>query len=116
MTTRGAGRHLVHDGMTEASFQAVVIDLARMTGHRVRFTPPTRGYGRAYITEGEPGWPDLTIWSRRRFLLAELKSQRGRLSPTQRAVIDDLRSAGVDVRVWRPSDWDDITATLTRSP
>lgn len=47
--------------------------------------------------------------------MVELKTERGKLSDDQVAVIESLRSAGVDVRLWRPSDWPgDIQATLTR--
>lgn len=47
-----------------------------------------------------------------RLLFAELKSERGRLSAAQREWREALGMAGVRVRVWRPSDWDEIVEVL----
>jgi hypothetical protein len=60
-----------------------------------------------------PGWPDLVLWRAGQFLVAELKSARGRLRPEQRDVLATLAAAGVDARVWRPADWPEIEALLT---
>jgi hypothetical protein len=48
------------------------------------------------------GWPDLAIAGPDAILFAELKSQRGRVSPAQREWIAALERAGQRVCVWRP--------------
>ncbi len=59
-------------------------------------------------------WPDLVLWhpTRRFFIARELKTNAGRLTAEQRQVLDELAACGVDVAVWRPSDWDVIERTL----
>jgi hypothetical protein len=46
-----------------------------------------------YSLGSEPGWPDLTLIRRRdrRLIFAELKSEKGQLSPRQAEVLDLLR-------------------------
>lgn len=90
----------------EKAFQAQVVDLARLNGLDVYHPYDSR--------RSQPGWPDLAIYGRRLFILAEIKAERGVLSHAQRSTIQKLRAAGVDVRIWKPSQWDDIVETLTR--
>ena len=47
-------------------------------------------------------------------LVVELKSQRARISEAQRAWLDDLEAAGVEVHVWRPPDVDAVLVRLAR--
>ena len=63
---------------------------------------------RGETTTSIAGWPGACLWRPGQLLLVELKTDRGRLSPAQREVIGSLQDAGVDVRVWRPSDWPEI--------
>ena len=62
-----------------------------------------------------PGWPNLALVHPTRclFLLAELKTETGRVKPEQEQWLAWLTAAGVDARLWRPSDWDEVVATLT---
>lgn len=85
----------------ERDFQARVCQLAVMLGWSVYSIPDSR---RATVS----GYPDLTMWhpKRKRFLLAELKRENGRVSPAQKQVIADLLSCGLEVHLWRPSDFD----------
>lgn len=53
----------------------------------------------------EEGWPDLTFLRPPEFFVAELKTEKGRLSKAQTRVIDMLVASGVEVHVWRPSDF-----------
>ena len=92
--------------ISEAAFQAQVVQLATLNGWHTYHTHDSR--------RSAAGYPDLHIWGHRRAFMAELKAERGHLSLDQRRVIAQLRAAGVDVRCWRPSDWDEIVATLTR--
>lgn len=62
------------------------------------------------------GWPDWAFWKPGRFLLAELKTETGKLSPMQEKVIAGLRAAGVEVYVWRPSDLEAAAKVLSRRP
>lgn len=52
------------------------------------------------------GWPDLALVhpDRARFMVRELKTMRGRVTPEQREWLDGLTAAGVDAGVWRPMD------------
>jgi hypothetical protein len=123
--------------MLEAELQAAVVDLARAQGWGISrpaakalaleaeqygvAVPPLEGlvYHPRYSQGSEPGWPDLTLIRRRdrRLVFAELKTEKGVVSPRQREVLDLLLSlagptwrAGdnlsplVEVYVWRPSD------------
>ena len=103
------------DALDEATFQSQVVELAGMLGWRHLHVRRTRGRGGAWTTSTNlPGWPDLFLWHPRHgTLAAELKSQRGELRPEQSEVLASLRAAGVDARVWRPSDWTEIQSTLT---
>lgn len=91
---------------TEVRFQAQVVELARINGYDTYHTFNSR--------RSQAGWPDLAIYGHRRYLMVELKAEKGHLSLAQRSTIAKLRAAGVDVRVWRPSQWNEIVATLTR--
>lgn len=104
--------------VTEADFQAQVVQLAQTLGWTVMHV--RRSIGRRdgqqawQTTTSVAGYPDLTMWhpGQHRFLMAELKSAKGRLRPEQRRVLNDLQDAGVPVHVWRPADLDTIARTL----
>lgn len=59
------------------------------------------------------GWPDLTLaHPDAGLLLRELKTQAGKLTPIQLRAVKDLREAGADVFVWRPSSLPKIERIL----
>ena len=60
------------------------------------------------------GYPDLTMWNvqQGRLIFAELKREKGVLSVAQKQVLAELGTLGVEVYVWRPSDFDDIVDLL----
>ncbi len=91
----------------EKMFLQQVIDLAHLTGWLCYHTHDSR--------RSCPGFPDLALChpGRHLYLLAELKSERGRLSPAQQSWIDALREASIEVHVWRPADFDVIVTRLT---
>ena len=60
----------------------------------------------------ERGWPDWTILGPNGAIFAELKSERGTLSPDQRTVGSRLTRAGLRWVVWRPRDL--LDGTITR--
>ena len=92
---------------SESEFQAAVCSLARGLGCKV-FHPVN-------VKRSEPGMPDLTIVGDRGFLMRELKTQTGRIRPEQDEWITKLAKAGVDVDVWRPSDWPERITNELRS-
>lgn len=51
-----------------------------------------------------PGWPDLALCGPRGFMLRELKTANGKLTPEQERWGLMLRHAGVSWDVWRPVD------------
>ena len=106
--------------MTEAEFQAQIIELAHLRGWVVATFRPARvlvegqeTYRTAVGADGA-GWPDLILAKPPRLLVVELKSEKGKLSPEQEAWLELLRQCmGVQVHVWRPSDWEEIVWVLS---
>jgi hypothetical protein len=88
----------------EKSFQASVVELARLLGWRAFYVTDSRG--------SPPGWPDLTLCRDGVLLFRELKAEKGRLSLEQQEWRDLLLAAGMDWALWRPSDWPRIEAEL----
>lgn len=107
--------------MTEADFQANVIELATTTGHLIHHD---RGDYRLCIG-GDPGFPDLVMARRGRIVFGELKSDTGTATHPQRVWLEALAGqpielgesltfdASVTVGQWRPGDLADIAAALT---
>lgn len=60
------------------------------------------------------GFPDLQLIRPPEFIVVELKAENGRVSPEQHAWLEDFRACGIEAYVWRPGDWDEIHARLTR--
>jgi hypothetical protein len=101
--------------VTEAAFQAVVIDLARWHGWKVFHPLPAQNAKGRWRTAqaGDTGFPDLVLaHSKRGVIFAELKSAIGKLSDHQQTWLATLRQAGAEVYVWRPADIDQIKAVL----
>ena len=86
--------------VSEADFQQTVIQLFRATGWRVYHNVNSKG--------SDPGWPDLQCLKRGRLVFAELKTQRGRVTAEQEFILNELRGAGQETYLWRPSDWVEI--------
>jgi hypothetical protein len=94
----------VANSLSEANFQQQVLDLATVYGWRHFHVRDSR--------RSDPGWPDLVLLRPPKLLIVELKRETGRLSVAQSDWLRLLEMCGVDVRVWRPSSWPDIEATL----
>lgn len=60
------------------------------------------------------GWPDLVLVRPPELVIAELKTEKGRTSRAQRLWLDLLAECGVEVHVWRPSDFDEVHERLKR--
>ena len=91
--------------MIEREWQAQVVEAARLLGWRVYHTHDSR--------RSAPGWPDLAL-VRDRLVMAELKTETGRVSPEQQQWLALLDAAGVETYLWRPSDLDEVLAVLKR--
>jgi hypothetical protein len=92
--------------LSEKQFLEQVRELAKALGYHT--------YHPWLSIRSERGWPDLAIWRPGRFILAELKSEKGKLTASQTRIIETLKEAGVEVHVWRPSDFDEIVELLRR--
>lgn len=90
------------------------------------YCPRCKGSGLGYRThiQGNPGFPDLVLaHPHHGLLLVELKSETGRTRPAQHQWANTLQTAETNghtpprtYRLWRPSDWPEIEATLRRHP
>lgn len=104
---------------SEAQFQRAVIELAERLHWKVahfhdsRREVVRRDGSRLLIGDkGAKGWPDLALARADRFLVIELKGEKGRLSPEQKDWLFALGIAGVEAHVFRPSDWPEIEKVL----
>ena len=91
--------------LAEADWQRQVIDLAQ-TFRWAHYHP--------WLSIHSPrGWPDLALCRPPRLVLAELKSERGKLTEAQARWLRLLGQCdGVEVYLWRPHDLDHVMATL----
>ena len=90
------------EGMSEREFQeGHVLPLARQFGWAVYHTHDSR--------RSVAGFPDIIALRDGRMVVAELKSEKGRLSQPQKEWLDLFRAIPeAEVFVWRPSDCDQI--------
>ena len=92
--------------MLERDLQAEVIETARAAGWRVHHTSDSR--------RARPGWPDLFLVRDGDCLVLELKTVKGVVTDKQRGWLTALDAvAGIEARVVRPTDLDNLTARLT---
>lgn len=57
------------------------------------------------LIRGTPGFPDVLICSPLKLMLAELKGEDGQTSAEQDRWSWALLMAGIEYRLWDPSDW-----------
>lgn len=105
--------------ITETEFLRQVLELATLLGWSgAHFRPALTKRGWRTPVQGPlgPGFPDLVLVHvrKRRILYVELKSDTGKVSADQAAVLAALQEAGAETRVWRPRDWDELQADLER--
>lgn len=81
--------------VTEKSLQATITQLCDLLGIDWYHTYDARRSNR--------GWPDLAMVGQK-FIVRELKTDRGELSDDQVRWGKRLQAAGVDWAVWRPAD------------
>lgn len=93
---------LIARQMTERELQDNVIACAETLGWLVYHTHDSR--------RSPAGFPDLVLARDGRLILAELKTERGRVRAEQAAWLAalgevDANRGGVEVYIWRPSHW-----------
>jgi hypothetical protein len=101
--------------VTETEFQKQVTDLAEILGWSwVHFRPAQTSKGWRTPVSGPlgKGWVDLVLVKGRRLIFAELKADKGKLTPEQERVLNVLGGAGHETHVWFPVDFDKIVRTL----
>ena len=100
--------------VSEAAFQDAVIDLAHVLGWKVaHFRPAKTNQGwRTPVAADGKGFPDLVMVRGERLIFAELKSEKGKMSPEQDAWMEALRFTGALIAVWQPRHWDHIVQEL----
>src|SRR5262245_57483207 len=105
---------------SEEGFLQAVIDLAKLRGwlcHHSRPALSRRGRWATHLA-GDPGLPDLVLVrgatgsGAARLILAEIKSDKGRVSRVQHAWLTALRATAAEVYLWRPSMWPAIEKCL----
>lgn len=92
--------------MTEADFQKAVIELAHRNGWLVYHAVPAQVRPGVWRTTyaGDRGFPDLMmVHPTRGGLFAELKTDKGKVTPEQQQWLDTLREAGYEAYCWRPA-------------
>ena len=89
---------------TENEFQDKILDYAKLRGWLAYHTYDSR--------KSAPGYPDLTLVRNDRIIFAELKTERGRVTPEQSIWIDALNRTPATALIWRPSNWEEIARIL----
>jgi len=101
----------------EDELKAALIEAAKWSGWLVHHDRPCRRQDGTWYTaiEGDAGYPDLHLINvrNRRQIMAELKGDRGKLSPDQTLWIEAARAAGIETYVWWPADEDAALAIIT---
>lgn len=104
--------------ISERDFQALVGGVARLYGWRYAHFHDSRRQVRPGVFVGDraaQGFPDLCLVRDGRLVFAELKGEKGKLRPPQVEWLEALRQVeGLEVYLWRPSDWPAIIEALGR--
>jgi len=102
--------------VTEAQFQSSLIKWAKTFGWRVHAERPAQYSDGRWAThvQGDAGWPDLVLVRPPRMIFAELKVGKNKLSDAQIAWWRVLTATSTEVYEWRPEQWSQILAALSR--
>jgi hypothetical protein len=91
--------------VSEAKWQDTILRSARLQLWLAYHTYDSR--------RSTPGFPDLVLVRPPRIVVAELKTEHGRLSDAQKKWLAHFEQCpGVEVHVWRPSDWKQVEEVL----
>lgn len=105
--------------ISEAAFQVRVIETARLNRWLVHHSRAALRQSGGYSTpiQGARGYLDLTMARKGRLIIAELKTEIGKLTEWEERWMEELTAGfglyeGFEVYVWRPSDYDRICEVL----
>jgi hypothetical protein len=90
--------------ITEKDWQGTVNDYGASTGWLGYHTFDSR-----HSVEGFPDWVGLRD---ERMVVAELKTETGRVSAAQTRWLEAFAAVGAEVYIWRPSDWPEVQNVL----
>jgi len=92
--------------VTERDLREWVRDLCKLFGWKFLFTWTS--------IHSPKGMLDLFLINaeQKRVIFAELKTEKGKLTPEQQETFDDLKACGQEVYVWRPGDIEGIAEIL----
>ena len=92
--------------VTEADLREQIRDLCKLFGWRFLFTWTS--------IHSPKGMLDLFLINaeQKRVIFAELKSEKGKMTPEQQQVFDELKACGQEVYVWKPHDIENIARLL----
>lgn len=93
--------------VTEADLREQVRDLCKLFGWKIYFSWTSLHSPR--------GFPDLVLVNpeQKRVVYAELKSEKGKVTPQQQEWLDALKACGQEVYLWRPADIEEIAGILS---
>jgi len=94
--------------VTERDLREWVRDLCKLFGWKMYFS---------WTSIHSPrGFPDLVLANpeQKRVIFAELKTEKGKVTPYQQEWLDTLDGAGAEVYVWRPGDIERIADILRK--
>lgn len=115
-------RALMNSQISEAAWQAQILELAALNGWTAFHIPDAlfkalhaQGRAKGYQMP-QAGFPDTVLVRPPRLVFAELKSESGSLTNAQKIWLELLRACHVEVYCWKPRDWDVAKETLSREP
>lgn len=103
-----SSRAVMDAALTEANFQAQIVELAKAKNWMCYHTHDSR--------RSEPGFPDLVLVRGPTALFLEVKAEKGHATPQQLiwiAAFDKVRR--VHAAVVKPSHWDEIANVLAEA-
>ena len=106
--------------LSEAEFQKQIITLFHLFGWKVAHFRKARIRVKGVETYRTPvgadgaGWPDILAVRGGHIIAAELKSEQGKLTKEQYDWLEALGRTGIEVYIWRPSDYEAIEKLLVR--
>jgi len=103
--------------IAERDWLSQVLDLAHLYGWVVAHFRPgmnRRGSWSTPVQGDGVGFPDLVLLRPPELIVAELKTNRGKVTREQAVWIDSFSACGIESYVWRPAQFDQISARLRR--
>ena len=99
--------------ISEREWQSHVCKIAGLKGWRY-YHPPDNRPVNGRIQKVVSGFPDLCLIKNGRMVFAELKREKGIVSPEQEEWMQAIKECDIEVYVWRPSDLHELVAILSK--